>query len=125
MSNGVTIGILQIKDVAHFPVYTLENPWLDNRPVVSCIPADAYVCEPFSGARYKNVWQVQGVPGRSAILIHHGNTESDTNGCILLGMGTGQINGHPAVIDSRKAVEYFRSILGTNSFILIIKNKES
>lgn len=124
MSPGVTMGMIQVSGVPHFPIYTLENPWLDNRQIVSCIPADSYVCEPFSGTKYKKVWQVMGVPGRSAILLHHGNTEVDTNGCILLGMSAGEIKGSPAVLESRKAIEYFRSIIGNKSFILIIKDNK-
>lgn len=129
-----TIGVLTISSVTHnpigdetihqvdyAPIYTLENPLRatdkDNR-----IPAGEYKCVPYSGAKYKNVYHVQNVPNRSAILIHWGNTEKDTEGCILLGNRVGEINGAPAVLDSRKCFERFRELIGQNEFILIIED---
>lgn len=64
---------------------TCEEPWKDNAPMVSCIPAGTYQCVPHDTAGFPNVWEVTGVPGRSAILIHAGNTIRDTHGCILVG----------------------------------------
>lgn len=72
--------------------YTLEEPWRNNAPAdykgetESCIPEGRYYCVPHNSEKYKNVWRLEGVPNRSAILIHAGNTLKDTEGCILVGM---------------------------------------
>src|SRR3990167_3887920 len=83
-----TIGALTIGREFHPAIFTLENPKRatskDDR-----IPAGTYQCVPYSGTKYKNVYHVQDVPGRSAILIHWGNTEKDTEGCILIGNRVG------------------------------------
>ena len=129
-----TIGVLTISSVAHnpigdetihqvdhAPIYTLENPkretTKDDR-----IPAGEYKCVPYSGTKYKNVYHVQNVPNRSAILIHWGNTEKDTEGCILLGGRVGEIAGAPAVLDSRKCFERFRELIGQNEFTLVVED---
>ena len=120
-NQDVTLGMLQIKGVDHKPIYTLENPWINNKSYVSCIPADSYVCAKFSGAKYKDVWIVQSVPDREYILLHYGNTAKDTDGCIILGLALGEIDGQPAVLHSRDAVEYLRGLMGKKEFILQIK----
>ena len=120
-NDDVTLGMLKVKDVDHRPIYTLENPWIDNKSYVSCIPADSYVCSKFSGVKYKDVWMVQGVPKRDHILIHYGNTAKNTDGCILLGLGAGEIDGVPAILSSRDAVDYFRTLVGKKEFILQIR----
>jgi len=114
--------MLQIKDIDHAPIYTLENPWLDNRPFISCVPADNYVVERFNGAKYKDVFELKGVPNRSYILIHKGNFERQTSGCILLGLKSGILNGEPAVMDSHDAMDYFKKIIGKKAFTLTIKD---
>lgn len=114
-----TLGMLKIVDVEHDPIFTLENPERDTK-VDSRIPAGDYLCVPYSGTKYKNVYLVRDVPGRTAILIHWGNYESDTEGCILLGTGSGMMNGKPAVMNSKVAFDQFRSLVGREDFRLLI-----
>lgn len=115
----VTMGMLQIQGVEHDPIYTLENP--DRITLYDCvIPKGVYQCEPYSGTKYKDVYIVKNVPGREAILIHWGNTEKDTLGCILLGLETGKLGDAPAVKRSKEAVNYFRSLVGKQNFTLEI-----
>jgi hypothetical protein len=69
-------------------LFTLEDPWLNNAPNVSCIPTGTYRCIFSMSARWKKLMpELLNVPGRSSIRIHGGNTTQDTEGCILLGMG--------------------------------------
>lgn len=100
--------------------FTLELPWRDNEALVSCIPAGEYKCVQHFGPRYSNVWELLGVPGRSSILIHHGNTTDDTNGCILIGDSIGVVEDFPAVLNSRKTLMHLRGIFPKN-FTLTIK----
>ena len=120
-----TLGVLKIDGGEHEPIYTLEEPWLHNERKVSCIPMGEYLCRPHDGVQFKDVWQVMHVPNRSAILIHQGNTVKDIEGCILVGLDSGRagwIKEAPrAVMQSTKAVNLMRNIIGVDSnFRLII-----
>jgi len=64
---------------------TLELPWLDDRPAVSCIPAGVYKVQWTSHPLHGWVYQVENVPGRSAILIHSANIPEQLLGCIAVG----------------------------------------
>jgi len=76
-SGTATYGVL-IDDVP-FAV-TLELPWRNNQQDISCIPAGNYYCR-----KFRQVFQVINVPGRKDILIHKGNLDIETKGCILVG----------------------------------------
>ena len=119
-NSKVTLGMLQIIGPEHSPIYTLENPFRQSG-VDSCIPAGTYSCKPFSGTKYKNVFEVINVPNRTAILIHNGNTEADTLGCILVGLSLGTIGTDPAVLESKKGLEYFKNLMQNSEFTLVIK----
>jgi hypothetical protein len=59
------------------------------------------------------VYQVCDVPDRSHILIHAGNTNEDTHGCILLGLMYGTLGTETAVISSRAAfANFMTSMIG-------------
>lgn len=120
-SDEVTLGMIKVQGVDHPPIYTLENPWIGNKKYISCIPAASYPCVKFSGTKFKDVWQVIGVDDRDYILIHHGNFERDTSGCILVGLEAGYINDEIAVKQSREAMELLKDILGKKEFLLQIK----
>lgn len=84
MTDSPTTGEMLIEG-EHF-CYTLEDPWINNAPNISCIPEGQYFVKllysPHFGRPYPHIL---GVPGRSGILIHSGNTDSDTQGCVLVG----------------------------------------
>lgn len=110
-THGVLIGD------GSFLCFTLEEPWRNNEPKISCIPEGVYKCKKHNGAKFSNVWEVLDVPGRSAILIHSGNTLADTEGCILVGLGTDAAG----LTQSRAALMKLRSKLPDN-FTLTIRN---
>ena len=84
--------------------YTVEKPWCDNRPNISCIPTGVYNLGRVDSPKFgPATWEIKDVPGRSHILIHAGNTANDVVGCLALGVGVfGQLQG---VSSSRKAIE--------------------
>lgn len=121
-SDEVILGLLQVQSIDHPPIYTLENPWIENQQFISCIPAGSYTCEKFSGVKYKDVWLVKDVPDRSYILLHNGNTVNHTEGCLILGLGAGELNGEIAVLNSHDALDVLRGVLGKKKFKLHIKD---
>tara|TARA_R100000541_G_C1886266_1_gene83005 strand:+ start:646 stop:984 length:339 start_codon:yes stop_codon:yes gene_type:complete len=105
-------------------IKTIERPWLSNEPNRSCIPEGTYRCdfmERSCSGKYRRVWHVKDVPGRTAILFHAGNLVEDSLGCILVGLSHGYLSGAEAVISSRKALDKMRQHLGENSFTLIVE----
>ena len=106
-SNTETFGVLmEWRHAVPFAV-TLEDPWLDNKKEVSCIPAGEYVCARVTSPRFGNTFEVTNVPGRTHILFHAGNTNKDTRGCILLGTSYGYIGETPAILNSTAAMNRF------------------
>lgn len=88
-----------------------ERGWVDKNgdgigdSNVSRIPAGTYECERDmhgkSGPNPYEVWEIKGVPGRSEIHVHIGNSpEKDSKGCPLVGSDFGP-NG--TVVGSRDA----------------------
>lgn len=116
-SNKGTFGVMFLHDE---PIcVTCEDPWVQNMTSISCIPEGIYKCSEFNGKRFKDVWEVRDVPGRSAILIHQGNTIDDTHGCILVGRCFGKLGNLPAVLQSSEAMQILRERL-PSEFELII-----
>ncbi len=122
-SDDVTLGVLKIEGIDHKPLYTLENPWKNNKQNISCIPASLYVCSPYSSLSYKDVYEVKNVAGRTHILFHAGNYTRDTEGCILLGLSVNPTSSEIMVAHSRKAMDLLRSLIKTEDFLINIENK--
>jgi hypothetical protein len=108
-----------IKDDGTHICYTLELPWKDNEPCVSCIPEGIYQC----------VWQrwrlpmrieIQDVPERSLIQIHSGNYLGDTEGCILPGLERGN---KYIVLRSGAAMDAIYAATGGQDFDLIVERE--
>jgi len=96
-----TLGKLTIDD---WSCYTIERPWKNNAPNVSCIPEGTYACQSFSGSRFQNVIQVMDVPDRTFILIHVANFPHDVEGCIGVGDRFVSDSLEPAVYNSKKTL---------------------
>lgn len=117
-----TFGVLCIDDL---PVcVTCEDPWRQNARNVSCIPEGTYKVRVRYSAKYGKHWHLQDVPGRDLILIHNGNTEDDTQGCILVGSGFARVNGKPGVVNSIPTLDMLRKRL-PDEFTLTITGRES
>lgn len=94
-SEAGTFGVL-VHDFIAFAL-TLELPRRGNQHDVSCIPAGTYPCEPWHSPSKGDVIRILSVPGRDNILIHKGNTEADSLGCILVGEAFEPIHGHDGI----------------------------
>jgi len=100
-----TIGKLYVDGV--FLAYTLEDidrHLEDGGKKINgetAIPRGSYkVIIDFSNRFQKQMMHVLNVPGFEGIRIHAGNTDKDTEGCILLG----KVRSDNAVFNSREAV---------------------
>lgn len=83
-----TIGKLYIDDA--YVCYTLEDKVRDGPkvPGETAIPKGTYSVIIDHSTRFnKDMLHVLDVPNFTGIRIHSGNTDKDTEGCILVGMG--------------------------------------
>lgn len=123
-----TFGKLTLPDGTSFE--TLELPWRENKPMVSCIPDGSYVCQSKTNQKFGDVYELKDVPGRAGILIHAGNAagdesrgrRSDVRGCILLGKSRSSEGRQKTIAQSREAVREFNDKLAGRSFVLVIRN---
>ena len=116
------MGAFGILTAGAFQCFTVERPWQDNRPMVSCIPEGDYriVLGRYHRGGYP-AYELREVPGRSQIKIHRGNTMENVKGCIAPGMDLGWIGGAWAVTQSRKALDGFmRAMEGRTSGVIRI-----
>ena len=99
-----TLGRFQIPNGPE--IFTLERPWLHNKPFVSCIPPGTYPLEWDTTGRVKDVPRLRGVQNRTQINIHAANWVRQLQGCIALGMEW-EVDGHqqPSLLSSREAMD--------------------
>jgi hypothetical protein len=137
-----TLGVLQINGTG-IHLATLERPWIPNalgpggKPRESCVPDALYRLEPYSSARWRDVYVlINGAVGvwrhltdrpkgelwgRSEILIHAANTVEQIVGCIAVGTKHGETSDQLGVLRSRDAMTLLRQALGTNRHDLEIR----
>jgi hypothetical protein len=123
-----------------FDCYTVERPWLANKPFVSCIPPGAYILENHASNKYGNTYAIVGGAvghqkneakekhggySRYACLFHSANIFTNVSGCVGLGSNLGSLAGLWSVSNSRKTVDKFLEILKASSdtHSLVINNK--
>jgi len=109
-----TNGLLYINKT--FQCYTIELPWLDNQPRVSCIPEGRYALKKRYSPKFKQHLLVDGVQGRGLILIHAANDAlKELKGCIApVSILTGEGEG----VQSRIALKKLQiSVFTTFKFI--------
>ena len=111
--------------------YAVEQPWRDNQPFKSCIPAGDYEVVEVESQKFgrtialKNldldVGAYQGEATRYACLIHPANAATQLQGCIALGRGLGYIRSAWAVTDSATLThETVSKLLEPGSVVSII-----
>ena len=110
-SSMWTLGALDVD--GEFHSFSIEDPdrLAYGFPKIrgrTAIPAGRYRVEMTASARFGRVMPLLvDVPGFTGIRVHAGNTEADTEGCILLGLQA----TIGSVLKSRKAVESFEAIV--------------
>lgn len=86
-NDGGTFGQLWFESSPDKKWWTVEKPWKNNEPSVSCIPPGIYKLRLgtfMAGGGYKDLEFVH-VPGRENIEIHRANKHTELKGCIAPG----------------------------------------
>jgi hypothetical protein len=140
-----TLGTLFIKGDKNRVCYTLEDTYRPKKIMHKTrIPANTYALKLRTyGSHYKRyiekfpelnhnrgMIQVMQVDGFTDILIHIGNRETDTSGCLLVGMDYVEDDGEVRLVNSTVAYKKLYGIVadvlekGTDCTIEIIDEKE-
>lgn len=117
--NNGTFGTLTIEGVSGPRWFTVERPWKNNEPEVSCIPTGLYRLRHgtfAAGGGYPDLEFVD-VPGRKWIEIHRANKASQLKGCIAPGKGLNLSNW--MVTDSTKALNEILALIGDEKDLAI------
>jgi hypothetical protein len=70
-------------------------------------------------------WQIvgNGITPERRILIHKGNLEDDSDGCLLIGEQFGMLHGKPGILQSGAGfAELMSTTQGVDEFPLIVTN---
>ena len=132
-SSEGTFGKLYVD--GKFLCYTGElprfagNPDVENERCTDCIPDGVYTCAIHQSAKLGRVYMLQDVPGRSGVCIHKGNYcgdkavgfKSHVEGCIILGLQFGTLEGQKAVLRSKDAFDRFMLLGAEKPFQLTIE----
>jgi hypothetical protein len=93
-------GTFGVAAVGTMTWHSLELPWRNNRPNLSCILPGVYRAIPFDSPHFgRVVYKLIGVPGRSDAEIHPANWAGDTEkglfadlkGCLSIGESEGDL----------------------------------
>ena len=101
---------------------TLERPWADNDPEVSCIPPGDYPLIQYNSPKHgPGTWMLQNVPGRQFVEIHIANVMDELEGCIAAGeqFGMASSKAFPGltrfgIINSRVAIYDFYKLIAAD-----------
>lgn len=95
-----------------YVIYTIERPWLNNKPYISCIPPGEYKAElsHYYRGGY-DTFEIKNVPERSLIKFHKASFATDVQGCVGLGLRIGAVDNRWGVFDCDEAMSAFMKIL--------------
>lgn len=111
--NNCTVGKLYVDGVVLFN--TMEKPWKNNEPMISCIPAGVYELNPCVSPKFGKTYCLENTDlgvshhsntKRTHILIHKANMASELHGCIAPVSSFGVLNGETEWCGMSSAVAY-------------------
>lgn len=124
---GGIFGVL-LDEAGTLQAYTLEHAYQSEGTWQPKLPHGTYTCKRGQHALHSGpieTFEVTGVAGHSGILIHPGNTEEASEGCILVGSArTFNSDSRPmGLLESRAAFNRFLSLeAGQDEFILTVED---
>jgi len=96
-----------------FRCFTVERPWVQNMPTVSCVPAGLYpLILEYSPKFARPLWELKDVPGRAEAKIHPANRASELEGCIGPGATIAQDAQSWFVTQSVETLKVFHAAMG-------------
>lgn len=113
-----TFGVLVVDGEAF--CVTLEPYSRNNAASVSNINAGQYLCEVVNSPAWGHTYTVTNVEGRDYIRFHSGNTDDNTEGCIIIAQYFGKLQGDRAVLNSGNTHKAFMELMNDEPFILTI-----
>lgn len=136
-SDAGTPGVLTYQNGLVYKSWvTGELPYLNNLPMVSCIPPGVYICKWVNTGKHPNgIYMLQGVAHRFDTEIHNGNYfgnvnkinpwtknpyKSNVDGCVLIGEKIGVLLDQQVVLNSDIALAEFNSLMNKQDFELEI-----
>ena len=101
---------------------TLEHAYPTGEGFAPKLPPGVYVCKRGTHQLHESIpfetFEITGVPGHSGILFHVGNYNSNSDGCVLLGLGV----DHAMITHSKTAFAQFMAALtGIHEFCLEVR----
>lgn len=115
-----TVGLLYTD--TEFECFTIELPYLDNKPYVSCYSDGVYkYVTRFSPSLKGNVIWLQNVLNRKWIYIHWANYIHQLRGCTAVGKSIVDLNkdGIPDVTNSRETFDRLMSNITSTGKIIV------
>lgn len=114
LASDYTLGLVFLND--KYFCDSLERPWLDNTPFISCIPIGKYAIELREDPNAHNnpAYIIKDVPGRTNIEMHAANAVSELEGCIAIGFKTREI-----IYSSKSTLESLIRKLGAHAVLEI------
>lgn len=113
-----------------FKCFSLELPWRDNLPEISCLPEGVYFARWTWSDHFRRFMYAieEQIANRGGFRIHSGNfagdkakgLRSDSLGCPLLGYQFGRMDNQRAVLVSRPCVADFIKFMEFKPFTLEI-----
>lgn len=98
-----TLGVIQLLQPGGFFVFcgnSLELPFKNNEPLISCIPPGEYLCAYTQSPKATHdaghpmfSYEIKNVPGRSGIRFDKANFREQLKGCIAIGAKFSDLNG--------------------------------
>lgn len=107
------LGVLMVNGTPWY--FTVERPWLNNAPFISCIPAGTYpvrwVDTQTSGNKNGRGIGIEDVPDRWKIRIHAANYARQVQGCVAIGTKRYDTPYTKAVGASKVALRHFHAMM--------------
>jgi hypothetical protein len=91
-----------------FSCVTVERPWLNNEPFISCIPAGVYPIRwaKFWRGGYETI-EICEVPHRTEIKVHKAIWPEHVEGCVGVGTRIAVHEGRLGILGQSEALEGF------------------
>lgn len=101
---------------------TLELPWRNNENGNSCILSGYYTVEPRRSEKHGQHLLVNNTAPREMILLHAGNSPSNSSGCALIGSGFGDFDadGRREITSSRAAMKKLTALITEPAELIIL-----